>query len=45
MVSIGIRADEILEELLRKMVDKPFQQKLIHTIPGVGLKVALEEHD
>ena len=30
---------------LRKMVDKPFQQKLIHTIPGVGLKVALEEHD
>ena len=28
---------------LRKMVDKPFQQKLIHTISGVGLKIALED--
>jgi len=27
---------------LRKMVDKPFEQKLIHTISGVGLKIALE---
>lgn len=27
---------------LRKMVDKPFNQKLIHTISGVGLKVSLE---
>ena len=27
---------------LRKMIDKPFQEKLIHTISGVGLKVALE---
>ena len=27
---------------LRKMVDKPFDQKLIHTISGVGLKIALE---
>lgn len=28
---------------LRKMVDKPFTQKLIHTISGVGLKIALED--
>ncbi|VXA83396.1 putative two-component system sensor protein (ColR-like) [Acinetobacter sp. 8I-beige] len=27
---------------LRKMVDKPFEQKLIHTISGVGLKITLE---
>lgn len=27
---------------LRKMVDKPFNQKLIHTISGVGLKISLE---
>ncbi|WEI17928.1 response regulator transcription factor [Acinetobacter proteolyticus] len=27
---------------LRKMIDKPFQEKLIHTISGVGLKVALD---
>ena len=27
---------------LRKMIDKPFQQKLIHTISGVGLKIALD---
>ncbi|USA48190.1 response regulator transcription factor [Acinetobacter sp. C26M] len=27
---------------LRKMIDKPFQDKLIHTISGVGLKVALD---
>lgn len=27
---------------LRKMVDKPFNQKLIHTVSGVGLKVSLE---
>ncbi|NNH01746.1 response regulator transcription factor [Acinetobacter sp. ANC 5414] len=27
---------------LRKIVDKPFDQKLIHTVSGVGLKVALE---
>lgn len=27
---------------LRKTVDKPFEQKLIHTISGVGLKVSLE---
>ncbi len=26
---------------LRKMVDKPFEQKLIHTVSGVGLKVAV----
>jgi DNA-binding response OmpR family regulator len=28
---------------LRKMVDKPFEQKLIHTISGIGLKIALED--
>ena len=28
---------------LRKMVDKPFTQKLSHTISGVGLKIALED--
>lgn len=27
---------------LRKMVDKPFNQKLIHTVSGVGLKISLE---
>ncbi|WP_407303829.1 response regulator transcription factor [Acinetobacter sp.] len=27
---------------LRKVVDKPFAQKLIHTVSGVGLKIALE---
>ncbi|NNP69964.1 response regulator transcription factor [Acinetobacter sp. Ac_5812] len=27
---------------LRKMIDKPFQDKLIHTISGVGLKVAFD---
>ena len=27
---------------LRKMVDKPFEKKLIHTISGVGLKITLE---
>lgn len=27
---------------LRKMVDKPFDQKLIHTVSGVGLKISLE---
>ncbi|EOR07686.1 response regulator transcription factor [Acinetobacter genomosp. 15BJ] len=27
---------------LRKMIDKPFQEKLIHTISGVGIKVALD---
>lgn len=27
---------------LRKVVDKPFEQKLIHTIAGVGLKICLE---
>ncbi len=26
---------------LRKMVDKPFEKKLIHTVSGVGLKIAL----
>lgn len=30
---------------LRKMIDKPFTQKLIHTVSGVGLKVALELSD
>lgn len=29
---------------LRKMVDKPFDQKLIHTVSGVGLKVAFEDY-
>jgi Response regulators consisting of a CheY-like receiver domain and a winged-helix DNA-binding domain len=28
---------------LRKMVDKPFEQKLIHTISGIGLKIAFED--
>ncbi|WP_298146760.1 response regulator transcription factor [uncultured Acinetobacter sp.] len=28
---------------LRKLVDKPFERKLIHTVSGVGLKVALED--
>ncbi|EZQ01463.1 response regulator transcription factor [Acinetobacter sp. Ver3] len=27
---------------LRKMVDKPFEQKLIYTVSGVGLKIAVE---
>ena len=27
---------------LRKVIDKPFAQKLIHTVSGVGLKIALE---
>ena len=27
---------------LRKLVDKPFEQKLIHTVSGVGLKIAAE---
>lgn len=27
---------------LRKMVDKPFNQKLIHTVSGIGLKISLE---
>ncbi|MBJ9423823.1 response regulator transcription factor [Acinetobacter seifertii] len=27
---------------LRKMVDKPFDPKLLHTVAGVGLKIALE---
>ncbi len=27
---------------LRKMVDKPFDQKLIHTVSGVGLKISIE---
>ena len=27
---------------LRKTVDKPFEQKLIHTVSGVGLKISLE---
>lgn len=27
---------------LRKTVDKPFEQKLIHTVSGVGLKIAVE---
>lgn len=30
---------------LRKMIDKPFTQKLIHTVSGVGLKVSLELSD
>ncbi len=28
---------------LRKMVDKPFEHKLIHTISGIGLKIAFED--
>ncbi|EXB49394.1 two-component system response regulator protein [Acinetobacter sp. 1000160] len=27
---------------LRKMIDKPYQEKLIHTVSGVGLKIALD---
>ena len=27
---------------LRKVVDKPFQHKLIHTVSGVGLKIELQ---
>lgn len=27
---------------LRKMIDKPFEQKLLHTVSGVGLKIALD---
>ena len=27
---------------LRKMVDKPFEPKLLHTVAGVGLKIALD---
>lgn len=27
---------------LRKMIDKPFNQKLIHTVSGIGLKISLE---
>ncbi len=28
---------------LRKMIDKPFEQKLLHTVSGVGLKIAIEQ--
>ncbi|ENU81976.1 hypothetical protein F975_00059 [Acinetobacter sp. ANC 3789] len=27
---------------LRKMIDKPFPQKLLHTVSGVGIKISLE---
>ncbi len=30
---------------LRKMVDKPFDPKLLHTVAGVGLKIALDAAD
>ena len=26
--------------ILRKTIDKPFKTQLLHTIPGVGLKIA-----
>ena len=29
--------------ILRKTIDKPFDQQLLHTIPGVGVKLAEEE--
>ena len=28
---------------LRKMIDKPFDPKLLHTVAGVGLKIALDD--
>ena len=28
---------------LRKMIDKPFEQKLIQTVSGVGLKISIEQ--
>ncbi|WP_281212823.1 response regulator transcription factor [Shewanella insulae] len=31
--------------LLRKVVDKPFEQKLIHTIRGIGLCLKVETHE
>lgn len=27
---------------LRKQIDKPFAQKLLHTVPGMGLKISLD---
>lgn len=27
---------------LRKQIDKPFAQKLLHTVPGIGLKISLD---
>ena len=27
---------------LRKLIDKPFEDKLIHTVSGVGLRLAFE---
>lgn len=27
---------------LRKMIDKPFSQKLLHTVSGVGVKISME---
>ncbi|MGH1401593.1 MAG: response regulator transcription factor [Acinetobacter tandoii] len=30
---------------LRKMIDKPFPQKLLHTVSGVGVKISLESQD
>jgi DNA-binding response OmpR family regulator len=27
---------------LRKMIDKPFSQKLLHTVSGVGVKISIE---
>ncbi|MHA3104896.1 response regulator transcription factor [Acinetobacter sp. ANC 3791] len=30
---------------LRKMIDKPFPQKLLHTVSGVGIKISLEPHE
>ena len=28
---------------LRKLIDKPFQQNLLHTIPGIGYKLCEEK--
>ncbi|KAB1851666.1 response regulator transcription factor [Acinetobacter tandoii] len=30
---------------LRKMIDKPFPQKLLHTVSGVGVKISLKSQD
>ncbi|MGJ8664028.1 MAG: winged helix-turn-helix domain-containing protein, partial [Marinicella sp.] len=29
--------------ILRKTIDKPFDKQLLHTIPGVGLKISENE--
>jgi DNA-binding winged helix-turn-helix (wHTH) protein len=30
--------------ILRKTIDKPFSKQLLHTLPGVGLKISADEN-